>query len=103
MARSRRIGKFSIAVAAGFLSVAGQEIRPARFHVARHVFHDHRDGVHVSIENREELLITRLTDGALGKLFVVSEYRGGILHIRCGELKRHAFIFAELERRGQMK
>ena len=46
LARGRRIQlKFLVAVPVWFFSIAGQEIRPARAHVAGHVLHNHGDAV----------------------------------------------------------
>src|SRR5437763_5083574 len=74
----------------GFFSVAGKEIRPARAHVADHMFHDERDGVHLRIKNGDELLICYLLHGAFRQFLVITKDGEGVLNVIGGELDCHA-------------
>ena len=49
-ARCGRLFEFAVAIAVGLLAVGGEEVGPARAHVAGHVLHDGRNGIAFVIE-----------------------------------------------------
>src|SRR5262245_30818407 len=62
--RGARIGlaalELRIAIAIRFLTVACEEIRPSRSHVAGHMLDDERNAVRVWVDDRKELAIVDL-------------------------------------------
>src|ERR1041384_6030176 len=70
-----RFYKFRIAIAVRLLSVAGQEIRPARAHVASHVLSGNSDGIHFFIECLKQLSICNLLHGSLRQFLVIAKER----------------------------
>jgi hypothetical protein len=89
-----RLFEFGVAIAVGLFAVGGQEIGPARAHVAGHVLDDDRDGIGLDVDGSKEVLIGDLGDGAIGQLLVISEEGQGVFEIRGGEFERHGRILA---------
>src|SRR5260370_35136839 len=77
----------------GLLAVAGKKIGTARPHVARHMFHDDRDGIRFRVQDGEESLIRTLGHRAIAKLLVVTKEVDGIFQVRRGEVVCHNDIF----------
>jgi hypothetical protein len=75
LAGGGRIREFGVAVAVGLFAVGGEEVGPARAHVARHVLYDDGDGIGFAVERGEKLFVGCLVDCALGQGFVVAEQR----------------------------
>lgn len=73
---ARRFGqhnKFQVTVAFRFLAVAGQEISPARQHVAGHVLEVNGDAVRLFIDRAKEIFVVDLRKGAFRKLLVTAK------------------------------
>ena len=68
-----RILELAIAHAIGLLAVAGQEVDPARSHVAGHVAHQDRDAVRLGIDRGVQLLVRQLLDRLVGELLDLLE------------------------------
>ena len=87
-ARGRRL-EFRVAIAVGLFAVGGQEVRPARLHVAGEVFDDGGDGVGFGIQRGKQAFVRALLQGAIAKLLVGVKKTDRIPYIRCRELVRH--------------
>src|ERR1035437_4532226 len=84
--------ELAVPLAIRLLAVGGQEIRPSRPHVARHMFDDERDGIHLAVQRDGEFRIVDLRHGVFGQFLVIAEERKRILQVRSGELKCHSHI-----------
>ena len=82
--------EFLVAMAVGFLAVAGEEVGEARADVARDVLHQHRDAVRFRIELEKKLAIAQLRDGAFGQTLVPAQRATGFVEIGGGVV--HAAI-----------
>jgi hypothetical protein len=104
--------ELGVAIAVGLFTIGGEEIAPARAHVADHVFDDDGDGVRVGIEGGEEMFVGALVHGALGELFVLAEEGERILNVGRGKFVWHMGILnrgrnrrkstVETDRRGEL-
>jgi hypothetical protein len=65
--------KFRVAVAVGFFPIRGQEIEPARAHIAGHVLHKDGDGIGFRIQGDEQGFVRALRHRAVTQLFVVAK------------------------------
>jgi hypothetical protein len=81
----RRDDELRIAIAVRLLAVGGQEIRPARPHVAGEVLEHHRDAVGLRVERREERRVVRLGDGFLRQSVETAELEDRIGQEMLGE------------------
>ena len=71
---------------------SGEEIGPARPHVAGHVFDDDGDGIRFRIEGGEQAGVGTLLDGAITQTFVIAQKIAGIFGVRGGKLVCHGII-----------
>src|SRR5271169_4661892 len=84
--------KLRVPVAIWLLTIGGQEVEPARAHIARQVFDNGGDGIGLRVEGDEERFIRALRHRSIAQLFVVTKETDGILQIRGVELVWHADI-----------
>ena len=84
--RSGRFGEFSVPMAVWLLSIAGQEVRPSRSHVAGHMLHNYGNRIHLAVQHRHQLFIRNLRHRSFGQVLVITEQCERILQIRSREL-----------------
>src|ERR1700687_1881450 len=72
-ARSWRVFELAITIPIRLLAIASEKIHPTRPHVAGHMLDDDRDGVGLSVQHRQKLLIGHLFHGALREFLVVAK------------------------------
>jgi len=97
-ARGRGLDELAVPLAERLLAVGGQEIRPSRPHVARHVFDDECDGIHLAVQRDGEFPIGDLRHRVFGQFLVITKKRKGIFQVRRGELECHASIIRDSAR-----
>jgi len=66
---------FAVAIAVGLLTVRGEEVSPARAHVARHMLRHDRDRIRLFIQRGEQLFVRDLLHRPFGELLVIPEQR----------------------------
>jgi hypothetical protein len=62
-----------VALSVRLLAVAGQEISPARKHIACHVIHINVDAVRFFIDRVKQICLVDLFEGALRKFLIVAK------------------------------
>src|ERR1039458_8537623 len=73
LAGGRRLLELGVAMAVRLLSIGGQEVRPARAHVAGHVLNNDGNRICFGVERGEKLLVGDLRHSAFGELLVLAE------------------------------
>ena len=94
-ARFRRVFEFGVAIAIGLFAVGGEEIAPARAHVADHVLDDDGDGIGFGVERDEEIFVGALLDGAFGEFFIVAKEGERVLNVGRRKFVWHKRIFRQ--------
>src|SRR6266403_1643144 len=76
-----RLFEFSVAVAVGFLAVAGQKIFPARTHVPGHMFRDDSDAIGFFVKRGEKSFVGTLRKRAFDEFLVIAKQLGRVFYI----------------------
>ena len=72
-ARGGRVLELGVAMAVGLLAIGGQEVRPARAHVAGHMLYYDGNRIGFRVEGNEKLLVGNLRHSAFGELLVLAK------------------------------
>ena len=88
-ARRGRVDELAVAVAIRLFAVGGEEVGPARAHVARHVLHDDGDGIGFGVEGHIKLLIRDLRHRTLRQALGETEEGECVFKKRCCEFECH--------------
>src|ERR1039458_7132161 len=73
LAGGRRLLELGVAMAVRLLSIGGQEVRPARAHVAGHVLDNDGNRICFGVERGEKLLVGDLRHSGVGELLVLAQ------------------------------
>ena len=81
--------EFGVAMSIRLLAVRRQEIGEPRPQVSTDVPDDDRDAVRVGIDERVEVIVRDLRDGALGERSVIPVHPDHVLEIRGSKIRGH--------------
>lgn len=74
-------GEFSFAIAAGFFSILGEEVRPPADHITAHVFYDDGDTVGLIVRCVIKILFFQLTERIISQELVACSSFDGALEV----------------------